>query len=319
MRVVFMGTGEIALPSLDWLIEEPTVDLVGVYTQPDKPVGRKQVLTPPEAKVRAEALGIPVVQPESFKKQPEAVDQLLAMDCDIAVVMAYGQILPRAVIDAPKVACVNLHASLLPRHRGASPIQAAIRDGDSHSGITLMHIAPKLDAGDMIDTAEIELAPDETGGSLHDRLADLGPELLARGLPALMDGSAQREVQDEGLVTYSGKLGREDGELNWSRPAAELERLVRAYDPWPGTHTWLPSKDRPKKMKLFPSVQVVDGDASAAPGTLLAIDEGLKIACGEGTALLCTGDLQVEGKRRMPVSDFLKGSAVEAGMVLKGL
>ena len=240
MQIVFMGTGEIALPSLEWLIESRETEVVGVFTQPDKRVGRDQSVTPPQVKVIAESHGIPVYQPGSFKREPEMIRALEELQCDIAVVMAYGQILPRAVIDAPGIACVNLHASLLPRHRGASPIHAAIRDGDQKTGITLMHIAPKLDAGDVILQIPIEIAPDETGGKLHDRLAELGPEILARGLPLLDSGKAKREPQREEEVTYSGKLSRDDGEINWSQPAVEIERLIRAYDPWPGTSTILP-------------------------------------------------------------------------------
>ncbi|MCB1079629.1 MAG: methionyl-tRNA formyltransferase, partial [Verrucomicrobiae bacterium] len=179
MRLVFMGTGEIALPSLRWLIEQSGQEVVGVWTQPDKPVGRQQTLTSPEVKVIAQAAGIPVFQPETFRKNPAAVDELRAIAPDIAIVMAYGQILPRAVIRIPRIACVNLHASLLPRHRGASPIQAAIRDGDAETGITLMHVVSALDAGDMIVKHTLPISPDDTGGTLHDKLAELGPAILA--------------------------------------------------------------------------------------------------------------------------------------------
>lgn len=315
MRIVFMGTGEIALPSLDWLLGNPEVDLVGVYTQPDKKVGRRQELTPPEVKVRAEAHGIPVFQPESFRREPEAIEQLEALNCDIAVVMAYGQILPRAVIRAPGIACVNLHASLLPRHRGASPIQAAIRDGDRDSGITLMYIVPKLDAGDMILKLTTPISERDTGGILHDRLAGLGPGLLGEGLPLLFDGKAEAEPQDESLVTYSGKLGREDGEIDWSRPADQIERLIRAYDPWPGTSTLIRIGNKNRKLKIFPYAQCGILDGEEVPGTILDTRDGLAVACGEGTSLRLKGDLQVEGKKRLPVEEFLKGTGLEAGVL----
>lgn len=315
MRIVFMGTGEIALPSLDWLLANPDLEVAGVYTQPDKKIGRKQILTPPEVKVRAEAANIPVFQPVSFKKEPETITALENLNCDISVVMAYGQILPKSVINASKIACVNLHASLLPRHRGASPIQAAIREGDNQSGITLMHIAAKLDAGDMILKSAIDLAPDETGGTLHDRLADLGPGLLAEGLPLLFDGKANRQVQDESAVTHCGKLGREDGIIDWSRPAEEIERLIRAYDPWPGTTTILPGSKGSRKMKVFPSAEVGSSEGET-PGTLLEDRDAFKVACGDKTSLRLTGDMQIEGKKRMPIREFLKGSTIEAGLKL---
>jgi len=315
MRIVFMGTGDIAIPSLKWLMKCPDLEVVGVYTQPDKPVGRKQILTAPEIKVLAAAASIPVHQPESFRKEPESIAALVDLRCDIAVVMAYGQILPKAVINAPKIACVNLHASLLPRHRGASPIQAAIREGDHQSGLTLMHISPKLDAGDMILRSVIDLAADETGGSLHDRLADLGSGLLAEGLPLLFSGKAPRTAQDESAVTHCGKLGREDGRINWNQSAEEIERLVRAYDPWPGTSTILPSGKGDRQLKLFPGAQITTS-AGEEPGSVLADPVALKIACGGGTALRFTGDMQIEGKTRMPIRDFLKGAKLESGLKL---
>lgn len=308
MRIVYMGAGDIGLPTLRWLLDESEHEIVGVFTQTDKPVGRKQILTPPETKVLAEAAGVPVFQPERLRKNDQALADLHALKADVAVVMAYGQILPQAVIDAPAVACINLHASILPRHRGASPIQAAIRDGDDRSGITVMHIALKLDAGDMIHTEAIDLAIDETGGSLHDRLADLGPAALAKALPKL----DQRSVQEEAKVTHCGKLTREDGEIDWSRPAEEIERLIRAYDPWPGTYTTF--ADTGQKLKVFP------GGHQLKTGTRFELrapvsDEGnLVIGCENGeSALVLTPDtmVQMEGRKRVTVSDFLRGAALE--------
>lgn len=315
MRIVFMGTGEIALPSLRWLIESSGHEIVGVYTQPDKPVGRKQVLTPPEVKVVAEAAGIPVFQPETFRKNPEALAELAALEPDLQVVMAYGQILPRAVIETPRIACVNLHASLLPRHRGASPIQAAIREGDAESGITLMHIVPALDAGDMILKHTLPIAPDDTGGTLHDKLAEIGPDLLAEGLPLLASGDAPRTPQDESLVTYASKLGREDGVIDWQQPAAEIERLVRAYEPWPGTTTLFPTEKAPVKLKLFSPVAVVevsDIELAEAPGSVVADPAGdsLLVRAGDGGIVRFRGAMQLEGRKRLSVADFLRGQSL---------
>lgn len=319
MRIVFMGTGDIALPSLQWLIEHQSSgpgghDLVAVYTQSDKPFGRKQVLTAPEIKVLAESHGIPVQQPEILRGNAEAIAEFAAFSPDLAVVMAYGQILPKAVIAAPALACVNLHASLLPRHRGASPIQAAIREGDTESGITLMHIVPKLDAGDMILKESTPIFPEDTGGTLHDRLATLGPRLLERGLPLFHNGLPAAEPQDETLVTYSGKLLRDDGEIDWSMDAVALERLIRAYDPWPGTTTFVTLGEERRKLKIHPPVTLTDGNTSP-PGTVLESGSRLVVNCGKG-ALVLGGDLQLEGRKRLGAGEFLRGTSIPVGTIL---
>jgi methionyl-tRNA formyltransferase len=318
MRLVFMGTGEIALPTLRWLIEHAADggdELVAVYTQPDKPVGRKQVLTPPAVKVLAEAAGIPVFQPERLRGNEEALREFAALRPDLAVVMAYGQILPRALIRTPTIACVNLHASLLPRHRGAAPIQAAIRDGDAETGITLMHVVPKLDAGDMILKKTRPIHDDDTGGTLHDRLADLGPAVIAEGLQRFREGTPAAVPQDETLVTHTGKLGREDGEIDWFRDAAFLARLIRAFDPWPGTTTVLPAAEGAKQLKIHPFATVVPAVPEAAPGTVLESGARLVVQCGKD-ALALAGDLQLEGRRRLPADEFLRGTAIPAGTIL---
>ena len=237
MRIVWMGAGEIGLSSLRWLIDESGHKVVGVFTQPDRPVGRKQVLTPTEIKILAVEQGVHVFQPESLRNNQNALGDLQQLDPDLIVVMAYGCLLPQEVIDAPSIACINLHASLLPRHRGAAPIQAAILAGDDETGITVMHITQKLDAGDMILKETIKIGAEETSDSLHDRLAELGSKALAASLPLLENGTAVREEQDEALMTHTGKLSRSDGRIDWSRSAIEIERQVRAFDPWPGTDT----------------------------------------------------------------------------------
>ena len=319
MRIVFMGTGVIALPTLQWLIEHqsPAPDeheIVAVYTQPDKPVGRKQVLTAPEIKLLAAAHGIPVRQPEFLRGNEAALAEFAAFRPDLAVVMAYGQILPKALISTPTLACINLHASLLPRHRGASPIQAAIREGDGESGITLMHIVPKLDAGDMILKESIPIHPDDTGGSLHDRLAILGPRLLERGLPLFRDGLPAAEAQNEDSVIYSGKLLRDDGEIDWEMDATVLERLIRAYDPWPGTTTFVTLGEERRKLKLQPPASIIEGDSSA-PGTVLESGTRLIVNCGSG-ALILEGGLQLEGRKRLSASEFLRGTNIPVGTIL---
>jgi len=311
MRIVFMGTGEIALPSLRLLLQDsPDRELVGVYTQPDKKIGRKQVVTPPEVKVLAEEAGIPVFQPLRFRDDEDALETLRDLNPDIIVVMAYGQILPRAVIEAPTIACVNLHASLLPRHRGASPIQAAIREGDEESGITLMRVVEKLDAGDIILKHVTAIRSDDTGGSLHDRLAELGPAVLEEGLPLLASSSTQSISQDEAIVTYAGKLEREDGRIDWSQPAETIERLIRAYDPWPGTYLELEIRNRVKKCKIYPKCEAIS-ESIGDPGTLRSDGKMLTVACRD-SSLKLRGDLQLEGKKRLPVADFLRGTDLPA-------
>lgn len=311
MRIVFMGTGEIALPSLRLLLQDsPDRELVGVYTQPDKKIGRKQVVTPPEVKVLAEEARIPVFQPFRFRDDEDALETLRDLNPDIIVVMAYGQILPRAVIEAPTIACVNLHASLLPRHRGASPIQAAIREGDEESGITLMRVVEKLDAGDIILKHVSAIRSDDTGGSLHDRLAELGPAVLEEGLPLLASSSMQSISQDEAIVTYAGKLEREDGRIDWSQPAETIERLIRAYDPWPGTYLELKIRNRVKKCKIYPKCEAIS-ESIGDPGTLRSDGKMLTVACRD-SSLKLRGDLQLEGKKRLPVADFLRGTDLPA-------
>lgn len=317
MRVVFLGTGEIALPTLKFLMECPKYELVGVVTQPDKPVGRKQVVTPPQVKVLAEAKGIPVEQPRRVRKEA-ALQAIDAWQGDVFVVMAYGQILPNALLEMPRLACVNLHASLLPRHRGAAPIQAAIRDGDERSGITVMHVAEGLDTGDILLQHDFPLEADETGQTLHDRLAETGPGAIEEALDLLASGQDPRRVQDESEASHTGKLGREDGQLDWTQPAVVLERLVRAYHPWPGTMTLLPVEGaESKRLKIFPPTPVV-GDPdwpTALPGTVVVESDGnWRVATGDGWLRL--SEVQLEGKRRLPVAQFSKGRHLPEGMRL---
>ncbi len=330
-----MGAGEIGLPSLKWLIDEPEHEVLAVFTQPDRPVGRKQVLTATVTKMLALERDVPVFQPESLRRNPAILQQLQDMEPDLIVVMAYGCLLPQVVIEVPSVACINLHASLLPKHRGAAPIQAAILAGDEKSGITVMHIARKLDAGDMIWKETIELAADETGGILHDRLAQLGPRALASALPLLQSGEADREVQNEEKVSHTGKLSREDGVIDWSRSAVEIERKIRAFDPWPGTGTVFfqeegkgKSKGRAKRLKIFPPVTVggfSDGQSNKLvdfePGSILPCEEGsgsqLRVMTGDGYLEL--SEVQLEGRSRMDVGLFQRGQSMPEGSCFGGL
>ena len=316
LHIVFMATGDIALPSLQSMFdasgEDGAYELVALVTQTDKPVGRKQVLTAPAVKELALSHHIPVLQPESAADRA-FLAELAAMQPDIIVVMAYGQILPQALLDIPSVAIINLHASLLPKYRGAACIQAPIDAGDSHTGITVMHVVKALDAGDIILKRECAIGEHETGGELHDRLAELGPEALMAALQQLADGIDERTPQDPEQVSYVSKLLREDGELDWSQSAEALERRIRAYDPWPGTSTtYRDKKGRLRRLKIFPQVEV--GTGSGKPGQVLEAGDTFRVACGEGCLVISS--LQADGSRRMSAADFMLASPLGVGDIL---
>jgi methionyl-tRNA formyltransferase len=307
MRILYMGTGDIGLPVLRWLLEQSGHQVCGVICQPDKPVGRKLELTPPATRTLAQQYGVPVFQPRRIRHEAALVENLQP---DVAVVMAYGQILPRTVLEAPRLGCLNLHASLLPRHRGASPIQAALLAGDAESGVTVMYMDEGLDTGDILLHERVTLSPQETGGSLHDRLADLAPAALQRALDLLIAGNAPRIPQDASLATHSGKLERADGVIAWDQPAVEIERRVRAFHPWPGTSTTLPDGSL---LKIFPPVEVQPvSSGCASPGSIMAADaHGIQIACG--AEVLVVRSLQAEGRKRMEAAAFLAGRPLLAG------
>jgi methionyl-tRNA formyltransferase len=304
MRVLFIGTGEIGLPVLRFLSSSREHELVGVVTQPDKPVGRAQRIEAPPVKAALGKTSFPILQPKRIKTE-ESVAEIRALAPEIIVVMAYGQILPRSILEIPPVACLNLHASLLPRHRGAAPIQAAILAGDRESGITVMYMDEGLDTGDMLLQSRLEIAPDETGGSLHDRLAQIAPEALAEALAKLGQGTAPRIPQEVAAATYAPKLEREHGRIDWKESTVEIERKIRAFDPWPGAFTLVgddPGKVR--KLKIFSATLVASKEKE--PGTITgAGDEGLVISASDGA--LALGEVQLEGKRRMSAAEFLRG------------
>jgi len=305
MRVIFMGSGDIALLSLHWLIKSPDCDVIAVVTQPDKPAGRHQLLTSSPIKQAALAAAVPVLQPVKVRES-EVLQALAALEPDYIIVMAYGQILPKTLLDLPKIACLNLHASLLPRHRGASPIQSAILAGDSATGITLMHMDVGLDTGDIIIQKAIPMSPTETAGTLHDRLAELGPKVLELGLSLFKTNSAPRTTQAPTLVTVSVKLDRDSGHVDWTQPAQQLDRHIRAMHPWPGSFTLLPNH---KKLKIHAAEICF---ASGPAGEILpsTADELLVAA---GTLSLRLTEVQIEGRSRMPAADFLRGNPLQPG------
>lgn len=299
-RVIFFGTGGIALPAFRKILEVGPRPCA-LVTQPDRPAGRHQTLVAPEIKRLALDAGLPVFQPERLR-DPGALDPITTLEPDLILVMAYGQILPRKLLAMPKIACINLHASLLPRHRGAACIQAALDAGDTETGVTVMHMTPELDTGDIIYANRIRIGPDDTGGTLHDRLADLAARTLVEALPMILSGTAPRTPQDSSISTYASKLGRDHGRIDWSLPAVAIERRIRAYHPWPGTVTLWEEDTKQRRLKVFPPV--VPMMENGEPGTLVP-GFGLVVRCGEGSLLLRR--VQPEGGRLMGGDEFLRG------------
>jgi len=301
MRIVFIGAGEIGVPALQALLKSEH-EIVGVVTQPDKPVGRAQLIEPTPIKGTLSLAEMPVLQPARIKNR-QAIEEIRALTPDVIVVMAYGQILPRDVLEIPKIACLNLHASLLPRWRGAAPIQAAIAAGDRETGITVMYMDEGLDTGDILLQRTITVRPDDTGGLLHDRLAKIAPEALLESLELLAKGKAPRTPQHNASATYAPKLKREDGKIDWSDPAEVIERKIRAFNPWPGAFTTI-STIGTRNLKIFSATVV---DLQGKPGKILRIQNELVVAAGKGA--LSLREVQLEGKRRMNASEFLRGHA----------
>ena len=296
MRIVFAGTPDFAVPPLKALIGSGH-EVVAAYTQPDRPQGRGRKIIPTPVKSVAAAAGIPVFQPESFK-EPGAIDALRALTPDLMVVVAYGLILPKAVIDIPTQGCINIHASLLPRWRGAAPIQRAILEGDRETGVTIMFIEPKLDAGAMILKASTPIDPSEVASELHDRLSVLGAETLLKTLPALGEGNVQAEVQDEGQVTYAAKISKEEGLLDFSQPAETLARKVRAFNGWPVAETRY--QDQPLRIWR---ADVREEPSSHPNGTLFMHENELLVATAQGSLRIL--ELQLPGGRRISARDFI--------------
>ena len=307
MKIVFAGTPDFAVPSLRAAVRHNEV--VAVYTQPDRPAGRGRGLTASPVKLEAVKRGIPVLQPETLRN-PETQAALRQMAPDVMVVVAYGLILPRAVLEIPRYGCWNVHASLLPRWRGAAPIQRAVEAGDAESGVTVMQMEAGLDTGPMLLKVSTPISAADTGGSLHDRLAALGPKAVVEAIAGLAAGTLHGEIQDDALATYAHKLNKDEARLDWSRPAVELERQVRAFTPWPVCHTSL--ADAPLKV-LGASL----GQGSGAPGTILeASRDGLLVACGEGALRLTR--LQVPGGKPLAFADLYNSRREQfaAGQVL---
>lgn len=302
MRIVFMGTPQFSVKSLEACLE--LGEVVAVVTQPDKPRGRGQEVSFSPVKALALARGLPVLQPVKLRTPPFA-DELRALAADVAVVTAYGKILPQDVLDAPTHGCVNVHASLLPRFRGAAPIQWALASGDARTGVCLMKMDAGMDTGPVIDRAELAIGPTDTSASLHDALSALGGEVLRCSLGRYLAGELVPVPQATDGVVMAPMIRKEDGQLDFQRPAAELERRLRAFTPWPGAFFSTESG----VVKVH---QARVGQGVGAPGTVLAVGgDGIELACGQGSLVLTT--LQPEGKRAMPARDFLSGRKVAVG------
>lgn len=304
IRTIFMGTPDFSLPTLEGLLDFG-VDLCAVYTQPDRPRGRGKKLAPPPVKELAMQRGIPVYQPVKLR-DPAAVEQLRTLEPDLIVVVAYGQILPKSVLDIPRYGCINVHASLLPRYRGAAPINQAIVDGEQVTGVTTMLMDVGLDTGDMLVRRATEIGAEETAGELHDRLALLGREAMDETLQRLCAGTLRAEPQNDALSCYAPLMKKEDGRIDWQQSSTVVHNLVRGLSPWPGAYTELQGET----LKLACTLPL-SGDP-APPGTIVAADaQGVHIACGEG--LLLVRELQLPGKKRLPAAEFLRGRPLPVG------
>ena len=311
MRIVFMGTPDYAVPSLQKLIDEH-YEIAGVFTQPDKKVGRKQILTPSAVKELAERYELPVYQPQTLK-DGSAYEILKSIAPDMIIVAAYGKILPKSILDLPKYGCVNVHASLLPKYRGASPIQHVIIDGEKETGVTIMQMDAGLDTGDMLYKKTVEIAADDTFETLHDKLMALGGEAIVEALPLLEKGALIPEKQNSGESCYASLISKSMGEIDFSKDAVTIDRLIRGMNPWPSAYTYY----RGRQLKIWKAVPVngqeAEGSAGEAqPGTIVKVaKDAFFVACGDGCLQVL--ELQLEGKKRMSTHDFLLGVKPGAG------
>lgn len=309
MRIVFMGTPEFAVQVLEAIIKEGH-EVAGVYTQPDKPKGRGKSMQYTPVKEKAMEYDIPVFQPERVR-EPEVIEEIEKLAPEVIVVVAFGQILPETILNLPSLGCINVHASLLPKYRGAAPIQRVIIDGEKESGVTTMYMAKGLDTGDMIEWKVVPIEPKETGGSYHDKLAAAGAELCLSTLEKLAAGTAPRIPQDDSLSCYAHMLSKSMGELDFQKSAVELERLIRGLNPWPSAYTRLDGKT----LKIYEADVIEAESVSVEPGTVTAVDKkSFTVQCNPG-ALRITS-LQLEGKKRMETAAFLLGYRMTVGMQL---
>lgn len=308
MNIIFMGTPEFAVPTLKALIES-NHNIVGVFTQPDKAVGRKQIMTPPPVKVCAEENGIPVFQPNSLKTA-EAEELIKSLAPELMVVVAYGKILPLNILNVPKYGCINGHASILPRHRGASPIQWALVSGDKTTGVTTQLMGEGIDTGDILLTEETAILEDENAGQLHDRLSLVTASLMIKTIEGVEKGTITPIKQDDSLANYAPIINKEMGFLKFDKTAEEICNLIRGFNPWPAAYFMLDGK----RVKVFAAK--VSDSTNKAPATVIKSSGELIVACANGTSISLT-EIQVEGSKRMSAKDYLVGHKISEGISLE--
>jgi methionyl-tRNA formyltransferase len=308
VRIVFMGTPDLAATCLKRLAGDPRFHIVGAVSQPDRPKGRRLRVQPTPVRLAAEAAGIPVHQPAKAR-DPAFLEKLRALKTDLIAVAAYGQLLPQQLLDIPAHGSLNVHTSLLPRYRGAAPIQWAILNGDAETGVTIMKMTAELDAGDILSQRRTSIDADDNAQTLHDRLAVLGAELLAETIPPHVAGKIKPVPQPSEGIVYARKIAKTDGQLDWTRPGTELWNQVRGLAPWPGAFTQLPSEIKPLLLKVW---DAKPEEGAGQPGVILSADaSGIVVATGLGALRIL--DLQLEGKRRMTAEAFLAGHRLKAG------
>ncbi len=310
-RIVFMGTPDFSVPVLRRLLDDG-YDVIAVVTQPDRPVGRKRVLTPPPVKAEALKHDIPVYQPEKIR-QPEELDKILALNPDLIVTAAFGQILPNQLLEAPKYGCINVHASLLPELRGGAPIHYAIIQGKEKTGISIMYMVEKLDAGDILTQVEVPVTDIDTVGSLHDKMSAAGADLLSETIPKLLKGEITPVPQNDGEATFAWNIKREQEKIDWTNPGSQIYNHIRGMNPWPVAYTTMDGT----VMKIW-SAEKTTYTGSDEPGTIVKLEEdGLIVATGDDTAVKIT-ELQPAGKKKMDAKQFLlgAGSNIEPGVKL---
>jgi methionyl-tRNA formyltransferase len=313
MRIIFIGTGDIGALALEALVKAPEHEVLAVVTQPDRPVGRQLKLAASPIKDLAFRLHLQIYQPEKIGSAT-SVAQLKYLRPDVIVVAAYGQILPKAILELPRKGCLNLHASLLPKYRGASPIHAAIAAGEKESGVTIMYMDEGLDTGDILLQESVTLRRRETTETLHDRLAKIGAEALMKALALVAENRAPRTKQDAAQATLTKKLRKEDGHIKWDRPQREIDAHIRAMTPWPSAYAWIPQEKDQKMLKIFTTI--LSNRAKGQPGEILRVDKhGVLVAAGKGGLLL--REVQLEGKKRMHAAEFARGFNLPVGLVLE--
>ncbi|WP_033829270.1 methionyl-tRNA formyltransferase [Bacillus andreraoultii] len=311
-KIVFMGTPDFSVPILQQIIKDG-YDVIGVVTQPDRPVGRKRIITPPPIKVEAEKHGIPIFQPEKLRSE-NAIQEILNLNPDLIITAAYGQILPKELLDAPKHGCINVHASLLPELRGGAPIHYAIIEGKRQTGITIMYMVEKLDAGDILTQTVVPIDEKDTVGTLHDKLSIAGAKLLSNTLPRLIEGEITPIKQNDEDATFASNIKRDQEKIDWNNRGEDIYNQIRGLNPWPVAHTTLDGRT----LKVWWGEKIVDKSTKDKPGTIISIEkDGFIVSTGDDTAIKIT-ELQPAGKKRMFAEQFLQGNHDLLGKKLGG-